>query len=517
MKRFSVLAAVCCLLVTAAPVAAKPKPITGTLAKKGYTVVAIGYDGKAVSTRARHFRLRVTGKVTLHLRSPRGKYAGPIVVGQRKGRAVLGVKPGAKLGKLSIEKGYARTKKPLKRRFTDRARTASLKRGAPLGNGRNFGLARSRAHGPSGAGGDTDRDGVPNLLDIDVDGDRVLNPLDRSGVKASAAQKGEPSTGFNNFSQMFLRLDETVNANASGVTDAAIDNAMREHLSIVMLQVPQDTELDCGGLSYCSAGGTGRMEADALMGQIGDPFPGAFDTDGDGMGTMRLNDRGEFRLSPFAPSSKIGSGDTMIQRTADGREIPGSLAFVFNTVPAMATWADGAGNQGTFHYPAPSNTIGTQNNPVPLARNASGDYVLTVTFWRPQRRAIATAGEDGDFIDIGGLGYEVNVPNVPRSPSAQPGSGRGPQCPPAALSTNSPELRVSSDPSGGFGKLVDSAPDRPASAANELSFTVNLSECARLRGGSLQPGDWLNTDIGAIPANAEAHDHANQVLYVKMG
>jgi hypothetical protein len=470
VRSLTIVTALACTLFAAAPATAKRAPITGTLAKPGHTLVAVGYDGKTISTKARRFRLRVSGKVTLHLRSPRGKYAGPVVVGARKGRAVLGVKAGAKLGKVSVKRGYAVSAKPLAKRFADRSRTTSLRRGVPLGNGRNFGLVRSRAKGPTGAGGDRDRDGVPNVLDIDSDGDRVLNPLERGGATASVAQVPPPpqpapgpvsGTGFDNFSQLFLELPQTVNANASGITDKQIDAAVRDHLSVVLLQVPQDTELDCGGLSYCSERGTGRVEANPPMpGVLGAPFPGMFDTDGDGLGTMPLNATGEFRLVPGAPATKIGSGDTMIERTSDGRELPGSLAFVFTTVPAVSTWRDGAGNTGAFNYPTPPSAPGTGGNPALLGPNAGGDYVLTLTVWRPQRRAIESAGDAEGYIDIGRLEYEVNVPNVPRSPSAQPGSGQGPQCPPASLSTSDPGLTVKTI-AGGFGRVADSAPDRP--------------------------------------------------------
>jgi hypothetical protein len=510
MRRLTIVMAIACALCTAAPAAAKRAPITGTLAKPGYTLVAVGYDGTTTSTKARRFRLRVSGKVTLHLRSPHGKYGGPVVVAMRKGRAVLGVKAGARLGKVSLKRGYAVTAKPLAQRFADRSRTTSARRGVPLGNGRNFGLVRSRAKGPSGAGGDQDRDGVPNVLDIDTDGDRVLNPLERGAAATTVAQAGPPpaGTGLNNFSQLFLDLTSTVNANASGVTDKQIDAAVRRHLSVVLLQVPPDTELDCGGLSYCSRGGSGRLEP-------GDPFPGAFDTDGDGLGTMPLNATGEFRLVPGATADKIGSGDTMLERTADGRELPGSLAFVFTTVPAVSTWRDGAGNAGAFNYPTSPGAPGTGGNPALLGPNAGGDYVLTLTVWRPQRQAIESAGEAAGFIDIGRLEYEVNVPNVPRAPAPQPGSGQAPQCPPASLSTSDPHLSVKTV-AGGFGRVADSASDRPAKASNTLTFTVNLSECARLRGGSLQRGDALNVDIAANPANPESHDHANQIIWFRM-
>jgi hypothetical protein len=284
---------------------------------------------------------------------------------------------------------------------------------------------------------------------------------------------------------------------------------------VIFLDVPQGAELDCGGLSYCSAGGTGTSNAEPWRGFPGTPFPSDTDADGDGLGTMPVTERDEFRLSPNATSAQIGAGDTMIQHRPDGTQLPGVLAFAFNTVPALTSWGDGSGASGSIAYPVADGAPGTSNNPLTIRRDGAGDYVLTYTFWRPQRRAITSAGESGDYIDIGGLEYEVNVPNVPRSPSAEPGSGQSPQCPPEALSTSDPQLRLVPGETGG--RVADLAPDRAADPANRLTFAVNLSRCAELRGGSLQPGDLLNMDISAEPADPDSHDHANQIVWLRMG
>ena len=142
--------------------------------------------------------------------------------------------------------------------------------------------------------------------------------------------------------------------------------------------------------------------------------------------------------------------------------------------------------------------------------------MATFTLWRPQRQGIVGAGETSGFVDIGGLEYEANIPNVPRSPSAQPGAqgpGSGPQCPAASLSTSDPQLTVSS--SGAGGRLVDHTADQPARPTNTFTFTVNLSQCAMLRSGTLAPGDILNMDIAAN-APDPSHDHANQIIYLQM-
>jgi hypothetical protein len=48
------LAASLCLPASAA---AKPKPIPGKLAKSGYSVIALGYNGRAATSSKRSFRI----------------------------------------------------------------------------------------------------------------------------------------------------------------------------------------------------------------------------------------------------------------------------------------------------------------------------------------------------------------------------------------------------------------------------------------------------------------------------
>ena len=129
---------------TAAP-AKKSLTVSGKLSRGGYTVLAVGYNGKVTSTNKRSFKLKLAEKrVTLHLVTPRGKYAGPIVVGYQKGKAIVGVRAGAKLGTIKVltSKGYARVAKTVRSKWLDAKRTALVKKKVPIGNGRNFGFVR---------------------------------------------------------------------------------------------------------------------------------------------------------------------------------------------------------------------------------------------------------------------------------------------------------------------------------------------------------------------------------------
>lgn len=226
----------CCgaatLLVLAAPPAAAARlaPISGKLSKPGYTLIALAGSGKASSVlvKKHSFKLRPpTKEVTLQLRAPDGVYAGPVVVGEKdNGKlAVVGVKAGAKLGKVVIKggKGYAKLKKKLATKFVDAKRTATAKKGAPIGAG-NFGRVRvKKLKGPSS---DPDLDGVPNLLDIDDNGNLILDKVDRSTTRSRARTAQAESPFYIGTSLFGGWFGDAVNANVRAVTDADIDQSL---------------------------------------------------------------------------------------------------------------------------------------------------------------------------------------------------------------------------------------------------------------------------------------------------
>ena len=188
---------------------------------------------------------------------------------------------GAKLGTLRVGRGVARTAKALPATLARRDRMGRRVRGVPRGAGR-LGLVRGPAIGHAGPGRDQDRDGIPGAFDVDDNGNLVLDNVDRRRRgRARAAQAGAPgargASSFAVFSNFHFDLSETLNANAGGVTDAQIDDAMTRAGSFVGLvfQVPDGgVQLDCGALSYCSAGGTGRT---AEPHPDGAPFAGGDD------------------------------------------------------------------------------------------------------------------------------------------------------------------------------------------------------------------------------------------------
>ncbi|MEK6276844.1 MAG: hypothetical protein AABM29_02370 [Actinomycetota bacterium] len=538
-KRVRARCAVCvgvflALLVATAPAAAAKKPITGKLSKRGYTVIALAENGKAkaVRTKPRKFKVRPPAKaVTLHLRAKDGTYAGPIVVGKKKKgkRALLGVKAGAKLGKVKVKarKGYAKVKQKLAKEFVDATRKARAKKGVPIGAGK-FGRVRSK-NTKGGAPGDRDLDGIADPLDIDDDGDLILDILDSSN--AARASQGANEI-FDLFTGLPLSLEYTANANAPGSTDQQIESALPSSGSLLMEIIPGDSsELDCGGspnpsppppllggLVYCSRGGTGRVFQPGVPPTDAPYFPDCCDPDNDGFGTLQPVSGGPgpaMFLRHGATTAQIGTGDVLIQRVTTGgveSQFPAALQFVFSTVPALVSYSDTAGHSATVPYPVtpgPPPTPGgpgTQGNGFPVA-GPGGDVVVTLTFWRPQRRPIPP--ETGDWIDIGGLTYETIFQHVGPLPG---GITVQKPCPQSAYSSTDPQLGppppLVPDPG-----LTDRATDRPASSTNTLTFTVNLTQCLTSLGVPWNSGEEASIDFLARVSRPDAPDGAIQNVW----
>jgi hypothetical protein len=349
----------------------------------------------------------------------------------------------------------------------------------------------------------------------------------------------QPSASSPWMSQMFLAMNETINDDAAGVSVAEIDSTLQAKLNLKLLNVQANSgllELNCNGLSFCSQGGTGQAVLEGLpqngpaMGTV--PFPAASLDSASGFGEIvgpavpsgllgaDANGGHEFSLNPNATSSQIGSGDVIGEVLTEGgatSQIPTTIDFVFNTVPAIASYSDSAGDSGTVTYPDTSN-LGTQSNPLKVAAGPNGDVVMTFTLYRPQRQGVAGAGEPA-FMDIGHLGYELDNASAPAPGSTIVGSATGPQCPASSYSNPSSTLALVSGGTGehspptGDGVLVDSANDQPASPANTISFTADLTQCLAAKGESFPAGGSVQFDISANSQSSS--DHANQTFAVE--
>jgi hypothetical protein len=223
----------------------------------------------------------------------------------------------------------------------------------------------------------------------------------------------------------------------------------------------------------------------------------------------------EFSLMPRATADQIKTGDTPILRTTTGgvlTQTPQPIDFVFDTVPALASYDDGAGDAGTISYPAAAGAPGTQGNPIPVAAGDSGDVAVKLTFWRPQRKGIAGAGEPA-FMDVGHLEYTVDATSLAQAATHFAGTPvNASSCSAASLSTTDPSLSVAAQQGDAF--VLDSADDQPADPAHQISFTINLNKCVT-DGGA--PDFPIGTEgMLGLKANApQSSDHAVQNIWIK--
>ena len=447
-------------------------------------------------------------------------------------RAILRLQAGAKLGSVTVRPaaGYAKAKLTERQwnSWVVEKTQARAKDGVPIGAG-NFGFVKSKET-KGGAPGDLDLDGVADPLDIDDNGNLIIDRYEHGGDSSAASSHGPiASTSDLSYlvptpsSALTLTLKETVNANATGLTIADINDTLARR-GFLLLNTPlnlagQDVtaELDCGGspdpggpngwsggLSYCAKGGTGRWSPEFIP--FSPPrswplvFPDCCDSDGDGFGEPPRTAMGAPFFSHGATTDEIGTGDVLNWRVAEEggveAEFPTTVSDVIATVPALVSWKDGAGNSGTVNYPVPPPYSGSpppftggdegpyegfEVGPCPAGAPApcvEGDFVLTFTFWRPQREAIPGV-EQGQWTDIGGLAYSASFGpiNVCREQSN--------------FSTDDPNLTA--EPGSGLNGSAgfrDSAADRPADPANILSFSLNLSKCLGISDPTGYPRDW---------------------------
>ena len=447
-----------CILILAllvpAFVQAKPAKVSGKLSARGYTVIALAASGKAKTDRAAHgkFKLRPpTKKVTLQLRAPDGTYAGPIVVATAKHgtEAIVGVRAGARLGKVEVkpDEGYAKLATRLPGKYLNLKRTALAEQGTPLGAGN---LGRVPASTGGGGPGDGDLDGIPDALDVDDDGDVILDRFDpESGTARARASADTPDVVVRAISLLDLDLPDVVNANAPGLTEEQIEAALPRFGGLLLGSLGIEAsgtsdpavELDCGdpdtGLIYCRKNGsTGTITSVSIVprppgGRPGDPFPGCCDPDEDGFGSLvwvtipgEGVDAHAVPLLHGATGDQIGAGDLLIARTKrDGANeaFTGTLSHLFETVPALASYTDEAGNTTAMSYPVAPGTSGTRENPFAPTDgpDADTDVEVTLTFWRPQREALPD--EPGRWIDVGHNVYIADSPRAARGPLLVPG------------------------------------------------------------------------------------------------
>jgi hypothetical protein len=236
--------------------------------------------------------------------------------------------------------------------------------------------------------------------------------------------------------------------------------------------------IDCGLLPYC-AKGTGT--ATTLAANPPDPTAPAdhslwreFDLDHDGYPNLpnasaRFNNGGvwfDMSTRPGVGRAKINAGDTytFLGTASNGvNSFATTLPPYFVTTPAIKSITDSASTH-TIGYPIKAGDPGTGHDPnAPDNRSgymALSSDLVTVTFWRPQRNAVAGAETSG-FRDMGGLGYFFSA-----------GTNA---CTRDDIKSVSTGTSVQNE--GVFDYVKDSAADTAPDAGNLITVTLDVGAC----------------------------------------
>ena len=541
---------------------------------KGWTIVALGAsNGKASTTTittsgTQRFSMPLPATTwTMQFITPKGTYGGELVaakpfVAARFTLFHTGFSGALNLGAITYHPRYKFATTTDTRGLVSSRWAFSVGKGAalrPAGNGQNVGLvsltalihaSAHRGHAcpsTSGVGGDGDCSGVANLFNLAPAGDRIISALrPHQGTRVTTHLSGTSATGVSPWmSQLFLYVDHAVNADVAGVSPSTIDTTLENSLNVKLLGLPPSTnvtsslrvDLNCNGLSFCSPNGTGQaVQENGLAGAGGTfhtvPFPSSYVDPANGFGeiigpaapsNLLGSNPGagqEFSLNPGAPSSAIGSGDVItVATSSDGgvtwQQTPTTIEFVFVTVPAITSVTDTTGASNVVDYSSAS-PLGSSTNPMVVHPDpTSGHVVITFNFFRPQRAGLAGAGET-PWMDIGHLWYALNLGGVG---ACSLGSYLSSSLSPTLSLVNPQSLQGSgaTAPPPGAGMLVDSAGDHPASSSssNELSFSVDLTQCYLDAGRTLPVGTpFPATDLEAASPNSP--DHANEQFWMEV-
>ncbi len=495
---------VICAMFTVVTGSATAATVSGTLTGgRGLHVVVVQANGtsKKATITSTKGTFKVVGATlagaSIQLVGSNGTYFGPVLLGG-SGKKVYETIKGSgnlSLGTFKRKSGYAAARAPVGRYFTTAAYTVAAKNGKPIGAGKyglvKVGNGKSTLKGYNGQGRDADLDGIPGAFDIDDNGNLIIDNVDRTTRSGRSLRQfspalraicptpdqpppagcippsGAPSGGttataaaateFKLFSNFKLTDATSINVSIPGITgiDALIDAAVPTTVTLAtQVMGATSSTLDCLGNTYCAPHG-----AYPLVNSVAASYTGAFLN-------LSKGTTGDAQIMPGAARTDIGSGNAFLQ--IDGTtSYPGVLNFVFNTAPALKSYNVGAGEQTLFYDASGVSASGmTPSTPITTTAGATS---ITVTFWRPQRSALSSEawfGSANPWTDIGGLAYRADTPNAPTGSTKRSCAGGY-----SAGSANGVAVTAAAD------GVVDPAIDAEASAANTISWTIDLATC----------------------------------------
>ncbi|MCX6385294.1 MAG: hypothetical protein NTV40_01435 [Solirubrobacterales bacterium] len=573
---------------------------------QGLRVMALPTSGPAVTTRPKgngSFTLRIASAkvngLSLQLISADGSYFGPVLLYAKgaTGSTRLG-KITAKtvsLGSMSMAKGYAKLTRFLaaKSVLTTGTGAVKLSKGAPIGAAR-LGYVKASAKaktsqnkqcGPgelsdgkggcksggggggggggdkvdapggkcstadslgSASGGDCGSDGIPNVVDVDDNGNLSLDSVDK--VSADTTAK------LNLFFGLRPHFANQINV-YSGATRASINAYLgadseetglsmgfylaQQYLDKTKQPAFANVWLTCSsGQPWCAPGtGTASISgmADTPPLRAGgqrfeqiawNSFFGASCNSSScaALTTTDPNSLVRFTRSGAKPGdlpswigavrpasddtlAKVVPGDVLMinSRSASGQVTsqPTTISPYFVTSPGIASYGPADGSLASVDYPLTPATPGT-NSSNPVVVDASGK--LKLRFWRPQRFGLP--GESAEFYDLGGLRWGVSIESYTDSSTGQYHQGGLAACPTTdlvgvtanAVSNDKVQFTDSS--------ALDVATDAAQMGSRVIGFTVDVKSCLAAAGFPTSSG--TGTRIALLAQGAALPGGANE-------
>jgi len=378
--------------------------------------------------------------------------------------------------------------------------------------------AGQRAQGQSGqsepgseAGQGLDCSGVPNALNLDVNGNGTLNTVDPSAASSAA-------TSITTWAQLQSPANEAINWHAdNSLTTSGIDTwleALPTQSFGVTAVVPQSSlfpsdpsgtdvtaTVDCGTLVWCSgaqvgwAGTNGGLWSTSTPPYLLKPYPGSCPGGASGPSCSTTLGAG---ISPVSGTDIIGSVTPGQILTVNAAQTSGSSASTelqvapyFVTTPYVANAA----------YALPTGSVTPVMTADSLGTNPGSTGTLNLSIYRPERLALPSETSTTGIMDQTGLHYSVEISQAINGNS--PG-GSGGICPSSSFSAVTNGTATSSSLGG---EVTDSATSDfdPAGSGNPapVGFSVNLDACTAALGSGYSFSSG-NTYYVSVIADGEA-------------
>lgn len=453
-------------------------------------VIAVGKTTGVVATKARKgsFSLKLPSSfrksgATLHIVRANGTYAAPIVLRKKKGakksenqaggtgyQGLSGSVGNLDLGTVAVSGGAANPSAPAPTGATSGSGVPLKANGAPQGAGELGLVVKPGATGDVTQGGDADKDGIVNAVDVDMNGNGVLNSQD-TATQSGLSTEIHPFL----FSSLFVPYAQATTANA----DAFTAN-VQQYLTVNFgasgpgaASLPS-LSVDCQGIAWC---GTATVKTSDYGYPAGTPWP----RDAAGLYTVghRLSQPDyDIGLLPNQPPSAIAVGSTF-RFVAGSATSALAMAPYFQAPPVLMQLG--------------SATLG-DNRPASISVNRAS---VTVTLMRPLRAPVPGA-ETGTAISMGTLNYGVMVQRFGNTTPGPPA-----YCPASAFSALSPTLApaTSTMAVSSYG-ISDSATDSAPGPDRTISFTVDLTKCGGGPGGAPAAAPATNVTIDVFAQDA---------------